>query len=134
MTDTATVQDAGTAAEDVGFALSCLTGGLVPLQTFQDALVRIIERSDVDALPACVFDMLDLRDRHDLLREVDIPPHIRVPTFMTDRRIDALIGLRRELKPEDKNLSNVSDTAAAAALAACPEVRTRYEDLFGGSA
>ena len=124
--------DADAVAEDVGIALSCLQGGMIPLDRFKACLMGIIERADVDDLPPCVFDMLDVGDRFDLQREVDIPKAIRFPRFLTDRRIDALIGLHLEQNPDRENLSNIPTARARAALAACPEVRERFDALFGG--
>ncbi|MEL7099901.1 MAG: hypothetical protein AAGM84_13820 [Pseudomonadota bacterium] len=127
----AATQTADDVAEDIGFALSCLRSDMVPLNTFKETLMKIIAQSDVDAIPACAFDLLDVQDRLDISRDVRLPKHVSFPKFLTDQRIDALIGLQLEQRAWQENLSNISDKRAAKALEACPEVRARFERLFG---
>lgn len=118
--------------EDVGIAVSCLRGGMVSLEAFKACLYEIVERAEPGDLPPCVFDLLDIKDRLDIQRQVDLPKHIRFPRFLTDKRIDAMIGLHHTLDPDAGNTSNISTGRASAALAECPEVRQRFDSLFGG--
>ena len=111
--------------EDIGFAQSCLTAGIISFDELKQWLFWVIETED--DVPNYIWDIIDLKEKFDFvpLRIMGFNPYWE----HTDDEDDALdgIGYKRSL---DFNSDAVSRSDALQKLIANPHIEERFRKTF----
>ena len=111
--------------EDIGFAASCLTAGILSFDEFKQWLFWVIENED--DVPNYVWDIIDLKEKLDFvpLRIMGFNPYWE----HTDDEDDALDGIGYTRR-SDFNSDAVSRSDALQKLADNSHVEDRFKATF----
>ncbi len=111
--------------EDIGFAKSCLTAGILSFDEFKQWLFLVIENED--DVPNYVWDIIDLKEKFDFvpLRIMGFNPYWK----HTNDEDDALDGIGYKRR-SDFNSDAVSRSDALQKLADNSHIEDRFKTTF----
>ncbi len=112
--------------DDMGFALDCLSSGLISFDQLKEWLMFVIAHQD--EYPTYFFDILDVKERRDL-HEDEIIGHFIDWDPANQKELKALDGIGYKRWP-DYESDYVSRKTALKCLEENPHIETRFRETF----